>query len=242
MADDKNPEFKYLNKERKELIKIMNDSSRLFRYAVNVLGYALVITILLTTKTGWETLKDPEFRRLLAYREGRIGFLEYSILQNPLYVPSDSEGSLEFVTASAGRWVGYDFKRESEFGENSIKRYEGKLISFILDEIKENKPLDYTPTTLFRFFDFSHLIHFETPSVDYLIENGLLETRTYREAFQKSGKYEEYARTLDLFEITEKPVYQITPKGNGLIFLSADGGEKVTEKKKAKKLVPAYQL
>ncbi len=148
---------------------------------------------------------------------------------------------MEIITATAGKWCGYDFNRESEFGKKAITQKKGKLLSFILEEIKENKSSDYTPTTLFQFFDITHLLSMECPSIGYLIEQGLLEARTYREAFQRIGTYDKYARSMDFFEITDKEVYQVTPKGNGLIFLSGESGEKVKEKKKAKELVPAYQ-
>src|SRR3989338_48890 len=241
MPDKKDSEFKYLDKDSKEIIEVLRED-RLLRTALNIRGYLRVLFYLLGTEQGRKAFKDPEFRQAIFHREGRTGFLEHSIIKNPLYLPStQNEASLEIITATAGKWVGYDFKRESEFGKKAIPVRKGKITSFVLEEIRENEPSDYTPTTLFRFFDLTHLLCMELPSIDYLIEQGLLETRTYREVFQKIGTYDRYARSMDFFEITDKEVYQVTPKGNGLIFLLGDGGDKVKEKKKAKQLVPAYQ-
>jgi len=113
------------------------------------------------------------------------------------------------------------------------------LNSFLLDEIKDNPKELYTPDYTFDWFKFEHVYSLECPSMTYLEEHGLMEQKTYREAYQRMGKYEQYAQAIEVLGIAEKPVFQITPKGNSLIMLLGDGGDKVPKRKEVKKLVLA---
>jgi len=186
-------------------------------------------------------LTNPEFMGMLYNKEFFVGLLEKSIIQNPLYIPSDN-GSLEKLEAKGWNFSGYDFDRISEFGKDVVSKKEGRIVSFLLDRIKNNHKDVYTLTGILNIFDPIDVLTFEKPSVDYLIENGMLEKTTYQEAYSKTGLYGGYAKSMNILDISENEVYQVTPKGNGLMFLWPDGGDSSQKKKKIKELRPAFEF
>jgi len=196
------------------------------------------LTYILLTEDGRESLKDPNIRKMFFDKKYRTGFSEGSIFQNPLYFPNENGSSLTKLEARAGSWVSYDFKKPSN-SKKGGKRKTGKLNSCLLDEIKDNPKELYTPDYTVDLFNFEHFYSFESPSMSYLEEHGLMEQKTYREAYQRMGKYEQYAQAIEVLGIAEKPIFQITPKGNSLVMLLSDGGDKVPKRKEVKKLVLA---
>ncbi len=58
-----------------------------------------------------------------------------------------------------------------------------------------------------------------------MLESGLVEQATYREAYRLSGMYHSYINSLKHFKLEDQIVYRITPKGNGLVFLMPFGGD-----------------
>lgn len=209
--------------KRQEMLEEIKGSKKTRIFSATLLGTALIRHFFFTPK-GWKSLQKPEFWNFPFRTELRKGLLEDAIIQNPLYVPNEQEGGLKYEDALSGRWVAYDFHRERIFGRaNPLKK--GKFHSFILDDIKDNEGNTQTPTELFQLFDMYHFFHAERPSIDYLIEQEIIEPKTYGEAYQKAGQYETYAHALDIHELKDKKVYQVTPKGNTLLFLAGDGGD-----------------
>ena len=184
-------------------------------------------------------MTDPEFRQrvdetnaleILTKKEARTGFLEGSMIGNPLYVPSEDEFGMRPEKAPPGRYVGFDFRRPSEFGspkKEKIKQtYQGKLVSFPLNELANNHPSRYTPTGYLEIFDVAHYLQIEYSNMDDLLSYGFVEQMNYRKAFKLSGYLGNYEQLLKERSIIDEPVYSITPKGNGLVFLVSDGGQK----------------
>ena len=234
-------EYNYLSDKGQEWrVSLVNGVRRnhLYEFFGTVFMRTLFFAGILLTQYGRESLKDPNIRKMFFDKKYRTGFSEGSIFQNPLYFPNKNGSSLTKLEARAGSWVSYDFKKPST-SKIGGKRKTGKLNSFLLDEIKDNPKELYTPDYTFDWFKFEHVYSLECPSMTYLEEHGLMEQKTYREAYQRMGKYEQYAQAIEVLGIAEKPVFQITPKGNSLIMLLGDGGDKVPKRKEVKKLVLA---
>ncbi len=104
------------------------------------------------------------------------------------------------------------------------QRYKGKLFSILIDEVKDHPADHRTPTGLLNILDAEHLMSFDCPGPEGMTEAGLVEPTTYREAYKKVGLYETYAEGLDLSGFTDEQVYQVTPKGNTLLFIDNPSG------------------
>lgn len=202
----------------------------------------LFFAYLLSTDSGREGIRKYGFKDALFSLEARTGLLENSILSNTLYYPNDEEASLSSDQAVAGRWVAYDFDRPLEFGGKfkgeAWQKKEGKLWCFPLEEILDNNPDQHTPTSLPDWLEWNHLRQLSTPSIEELINWGLMIESTYREAYATVGLLEKYRTIMILDRVLDEKVYVITPKGNGLIGLSADSGKPQKNPEKGKVLRP----
>ncbi len=233
MADDN----RYIDEERRKLIDRTRESW-LYRTSMDLMWKAMWC-LLPISPVGWYLMKDsPSIREFLLRREARIGLLGGSIIQNSLWIPEYDGNDLVEHKATGGKWFGYDFRREEEFGKQARPVKRGKLISLIPDEIKPLSPLAYTPTGSIHPFIYEHCLHLEMPSIDYLVENGVVEHTTYGEAFDRVGMLGRYAWNLSKRELTDLPVFQVTPKGNGIIYLDEPGGKKVTKELKEPQKTP----
>lgn len=210
-------------------------------FVLSALAYYLIFT-----RDGWQTLRNPELRQSLFNREENTGLLEDSIFAPDLYFPSDEGTGLENRRAVAGRWVAYDFNRPNEFGSIVKKRKtqvkQGKILAFPLIDIIDNKPDKYTPTNLFHSLWIEHLLQMESPTISDLIDYGLVEETTYREAYSRANLYDKYRVPLTLARLNDQTVYGVTPKGNGLIFLNPDFGDKKEHKEPKKILKPVFNF
>ena len=211
------PKFK---KNKEEAINAMKESP-LIRKIANFFYRSYMIA----NPGIWKlAIKSKNFRTFLLNREKRTGLLEGSIIQNPLYIPN--EEGIEKRQVLAGQWAGYDFKRKKEFG-NKVEQYrKGKLLTFLIDEIRDNNSEDYTPTISDVLFNINHLIHIEIPSIDYCLENGIIRDTTYLKTYEQAKMDKNYLNELERFGVLNNSVYQVTPKGNSLIYLVGSGGEK----------------
>lgn len=213
---------------------------RLVRKGITV-GYRLMLyCTLFTTQAGRDVLNDPERRRIIYDREARTGLLEDSIIGDDLYVPNGESTSLQNKLAVAGRYVSYDFNRPKEFKSvaknRELQNDHGRLVVFVLDEIKYNDKNDYTPTDLLNIFDLLHILSFETFSPEEAVEQGFLRKTTYEEAYKKVGLFNKYKLSLELQQLNERTIYAVTPKGNGVVCLIRDGGERQKYPKGASEL------
>lgn len=226
--------------EDEDIIVSLARRSRLARKLINTIIKPLFYGSLLTTWLGLEILKDPEGRRIILDREARTGLLEDSIIGDELYVPNENRTSLERKSTVAGRFVSYDFHRPEEFKSVAKNRDrqndQGRLAVFLLDEIKYKNKNDYTPTGLLNIFDVLHVLSFDTLSLEQAIEQGFLTKTTYKEAYGKVGLYDRYRLYLELQQLSDKHIYAVTPKGNGVVILDKDGGEKEKTQERASEL------
>lgn len=218
------------------------EKTRLARKTINALVRAEIYTRMLATRNGRDALRDPERRRFFFDREARTGLLLDSIFNHELYFPNEEGSSLEYKTTVAGRFVSYDFHRPEEFNSiakaKSRQRNEGRLVVFALNEIKDHDKDDYTPTDLFNLFDFFHMLSFDTLSIEEAVKQGYLIQTTYEEAYRKVGLYDKYRTYLELQQLSDKSLYAVTPKGNGVVALIRDGGEKQKQPRGARQLRP----
>lgn len=168
---------------------------------------------------------DPMTRRTLT-RDGQTGLLAGSIVGNELYVPYlDESEELYYDSAEAGRYLGYDFRRPHRFGPDTSKFIHGRLWAFIIDEVKGREPDDYTPIGSLRPLSARHALLQNTYSLENLQEEGLIRKTTYGQAYFRVGLLSRHKEYLDLLGKTEETVYQVTPKGNGLVFIFAEEGD-----------------
>jgi len=233
--------IKRVDKESKEWAQKIA-TNRLHKTLINLALRIGKYFVLVLTEEGREFLSDPERRRKLFYREARVGLLESSIFQNPLYIPNEYN-SMERRGTVTGRWIGYDFNRPGEFGKNCRQLQEGRLVSFLLNEIKDNPASTYTSTEIIDVFHkIEHIAQLELPPIDYLKENGLIVQTTYAQAYQNVNLFQKYEKAMNLERITNDVVYQITPKGNSLVFLARGGGDYSSEKFSFKDLVLAPSI
>lgn len=195
--------------------------SRAIRFLYDVTIHLVVYGMFFFTPDGWSALANPRRRRLLS-RRARHGLLEGTIIQNPLYIPRD-ESNLEMRTATAGQWVAYDFERPDKLGHQQPVS-EGVLYSLLVNWLDGYSR--HAPTPIFSIDVLSSdIFAFERPSVEYLIQKDILESATYEKAYRRVGRYDAYARAMEVLGISDKEVFQVTPKGNGVVRLGRDGGD-----------------
>jgi hypothetical protein len=165
--------------------------------------------------------KNPEFREALK-RNNRIGMLNGSIIASKLWRPSSDGTDLEYHESTPEELLGYDFRRPEELKTRRKKEerqhFEGKLK--VLDFDREGKiPADKaTATGVYDWFDLEYFPKFRLLSVAEATKKGYIKKTTYREAygeFYLDGKYSQA-----LLEVGDQIVYQVTPKGNSVVFLS----------------------
>lgn len=250
---DKKPvnleEFKgFKNLPYSEEFRSFLKSHRIGRRIINSALRILYYEKLFLSKEGREMLKDPAKRNtlLLLNRENTTGLLEGSILNPDLYHPNKESTSIEITSAPAGRYVGFDFHRPMEFGikKGVFERQKsaGRICVIALDEVYNNNPDTYTPTSLLNFWDLTHLLCLDFPPLEKVLENGFLKESTYKEAYANAGLYERYRLALIHSGVFDKPVYVVTPKGNTLVGLIKDGGKKMEKPKSIPELKPAFEM
>lgn len=233
------------SKEDRQNVADFFKRNKLIRYPANVATRISLYIITLSTQEGRELLKNPETRLFLFDREARVGLLEDSIFSNDLFFPNKEGTSLDHETAVAGRYVGYDFRRPTEFGKKVKEKgrnmvNDARLFSIPLTEIIDNPRDKYTPTSLLDIYTLEDMLLFQPATIDDLFEYGFVSQTTYKEAYDRVGLYNKFKSFIELGQIADKPVYQVTPKGNTLVILSKDFGVKQKDPKSKRVLVPAF--
>lgn len=182
---------------------------------------------------------DPDRRRQIFSKKYRYGLTDGSIVQTDLYFPNKETNSLNYEQTLLGRWCAYDFQIKSIVGRKAVDfKKDRKLLAFPLEAIIENSPDSYTPLGLCDPYslDFLEAVF---PSMTELISLGLAKETTYGAAFEYVGKFRQYHDALRSELIIDKPVYQVTPKGNGLIYAIKEIGDTSQRKKEMPALSPA---
>lgn len=218
------------NKKREEREKIrISCKNRPIRRAVTSLifksAFYMSPLFLLFSEDGREKLKDPEIWKKLVKSERRIGMLEGAIISDSQYVPDIENTNFTYESEKLGSWIGVDYLREQELGRSSKKNSRGKLFSFPLEEVEGKTGDEYTPTHLFDMFDPLHMLRLHNPTLDELIKDEFIEPVSYSHALRRVGQYEILANRIAIIGIEDKEVYQVTPKGNSLLFLTKPMGD-----------------
>ena len=163
--------------------------------------------------------------------DSKVGLLDGSIISNPLFYPHEDDDWLDNKTDQPGKWVAYDYKRPQTFPDAHKKRkveqlFNGRLVAFLADEMQDKSKEEPTPVGMLNLLDVDHVLSFDIYTPDQLIQQGMLEKSTYGDAYQSLGIYKKYMEELGTRRLTEEPLFQVTPKGNTLIVLLPDFGER----------------
>lgn len=212
------------------------------RIIAHYIGRAIFYSYFLFHPTEILRWSDKKFREFMLDYRRRVGMLEGAIFDNTLYIPNEQGTSLEYLTSVGGRWCGYDHtcRDKLELKDLSNRITDGKLSAFPLPEILDNSSQDYTPIGMVDPMEMTDIFQIVCPTIEELLECGFVERVAYKHAFSKIGIYEKYETNLFILGIADKPVYQVTPKGNGVIYLSKDSGDKEPKKLQFGVKVPSW--
>ncbi len=165
-------------------------------------------------------------------REFGLGICEDGIIGSSVAFPDPEYDSqhLTYRTAGIGQWKSHDFRR-AEFFPAAARRMshftlytEGILTAFMLDSVAD-APIDVrTNLTFQQAWGLDRRLTHEHPTMGRLLELGIVEERTQEDAFEqaRATKYIDELRAKGLAADT---VYQVTPKGNGLVELRQERGD-----------------
>ncbi|MBR9702680.1 hypothetical protein GOV10_01465 [Candidatus Woesearchaeota archaeon] len=234
--DEAKEKLDSIKEKREEIKHILGDEPAIRRFVDKVMRVPLYAQILCDPR-HWKDLLNKDVRRQVFNSKRRQGLLTGSLLQYELYVPN-GEG-LEKEDAPPGRFVGYDFLRPKVLGKDYEQLKKGRLMTIPNSLIINNDRNDFTPTGAFDFFDFSHLLCVEFPSIEETLELGMLFETTIGQAYKMHNLYEQYNRQIEFFGLNDKTAYMVSPKGNGLVYLIRDFGSTKPEKEGVRELKPA---
>lgn len=175
----------------------------------------------------WDTLEEAKEKLNKRF----IWLKTHSIIWNPLYFPDDGElkKQLQFQNASAGLWNVHDFK-DTFISKNKLTHTDlSTELAFFPIEKKlvnqnSNKNIE-TPIWVFNFFQLEDIIKFSKLNISKALEYWALEEVTYIEAYEKIGN-QDWIDDIDILNITDKKVFQVTPKWNTLIIPMAKWWDK----------------
>lgn len=149
------------------------------------------------------------------------GLTEGTIIGNPVWFPMQPN-IFAFQGTSAGHWVGIDFDRPMIFpprkGGTTRQPWKGALYSMYIDEVKDRSPEQRTPNRLLKPLRFDHFASYDKTTPERAIGDGLLRATTYGEAFRQLGFAENFGEELEARNLVDSQVFQVTPKGNTLVF------------------------
>lgn len=243
-----------LYQKRREIFKAKEESAlgireelkaRSFvRKGLNFLWTTCMLCLTTVSERNWSGL------RMMNTPVLRVGMLQGSILSHDLYIPDyEDQTRLERISAVAGRWHGYDFKKREILerlgwlNPERIEKYRegggGRMIAFPVPEVMSNEPSQLTPTRTFDICRLEDLILMQLPTISELEGMGFVCQTTYKQAYQEEGLYDRYRRDLILAGVDEGSVFQVTPKGNGLVALVYDFGVPKKSPERQMQLKPA---
>ncbi|MBI4152460.1 hypothetical protein HY495_02005 [Candidatus Woesearchaeota archaeon] len=210
--------------QRRETINLLKSVSPLEKKIYNAVTRAgIYVYAFLVLCSG----KEGAFRlwKALSSKRHRIGLLEGAVLGPSLWVPTEN-GFVEKMTAPAGRWCGYDPSRLVKLRTNEEKgtgRLEAILDEYTLDETRDQN--DLTPTGTYDLLDLYTLLSIDSVGIEKAERIGLVQETTYGRAFAKLG-LSGYLNSIETVGAAQDKIWQVTPKGNGIVYLIPDGGEK----------------
>src|SRR3989344_5053695 len=162
--------------------------------------------------------------RALSSKRHRIGLLEGAVLVSSLWIPQEN-GIVEKMAAPPGRWCGYDPSRLVKL-RTSVKECTGRLEAILdeytLDETRDQS--DLTPTGTYDLLDWHTFLNIDSVGIEKAERIGLVQETTYATAFTKLG-LSEYLTSIEIVGAANDKIWEVTPKGNGIVYLFNDGGE-----------------
>ncbi|HCR55757.1 TPA: hypothetical protein DIV49_02185 [Candidatus Saccharibacteria bacterium] len=166
-----------------------------------------------------------------------LGICEDGIIGGRMCLPDEQHDHLTYRTANAGQWMSYDFRRAEFFphvaeklGDNFSLYDEGILTALLLEGLA-SRPVDArTELTIDEMISFETVLSSDKPGISTLLELGMVARRSHEDAYEQAGATA-HIDELRIRGVAQEPVYQVTPKGHGLISLEDEGGSKPPRKK-----------
>lgn len=239
---ERGPEDEGLTPEqRSEYENLFFKNGKVWNKIFTIYLRAVMVKNLIATERGRKILSNKEARDVFLDLESRTGLLEKSIIGNPLIHPMGKENTLKNSSVTAGKYASWDFDRTAKFKKKNPEQYaEGTLFAFFMPGITDFKSSTYTPIGYADYLSLD-IIYFRKTNIKELEKIGYVREISNKEAFENAGILHQYEKGLTLMRAIDKKVFQITPKGNSLVYLTNPMGEKLPEKKRAGVLTPVLE-
>jgi len=209
--------FKMSNDDDEKFKKEYENGSYVYKL-INRTAYRLGRII----QTYFVTLKYRDLDLLSRHLNlnNRFSLPEGSIIANPLYAP-DSDGNFTRFDSKSGTYSSIRFSPK-------VKRERDMTIGgFRLDEFIDNSQDQLTPTLSYSPVSLEDKLNTDFSALPKLLEHGFLVQTTLGEAYRR--KFPEDVSLQEGFSklgVSDNLAYQVTPKGNSLVLLFMEGGNK----------------
>lgn len=155
----------------------------------------------------------------------RFSLPQGSIIANPLFVTDPEKGVVRH-DSSAGMFSSARFT--PEFGTETNM----KLGGFRLDDYLEEPPDALTPTLPYNPTNVENILDTDRSAFPILLEHEFIVKKSLSEAYHYAfPDNQDIQDTLNEFGVSDKPCYQVTPKGNSLVLLFRSSGNKKAKPK-----------
>ncbi|HSX35709.1 MAG TPA: hypothetical protein VLH84_02125 [Patescibacteria group bacterium] len=198
------------------------------RTAVAAAGLAIQVARDNWENPGWTAATDGS----------GFGMMAQAIIGANLIMPDQApDGTAELVkrVAGPGRHYGFDFERRfwSMYDDANPKpspMWEGYLMFWLPKGIVHRKPHELSTPSLRWFMSPAAHATYRRATEQDLLDHGLARATTYGEAYDILGtnRYDAHRERMAALKRLDDPVLQITPKGNGLVYLSRRGDSGTT--------------
>lgn len=214
----KSREVESFEEDRDKVLEYVK-RSRLHRFAGNMV-------LRLTAKKAL----GPDYKK----PEQRIGLVAGAIISSDLSYPAFNTEKPRILQSKppGGRFAAFDFTLPNVFPDNPDIQSEehmlstGRVAAFKIDEFTDRPPAKLTGFDEFNILDIEDFLTLGFYDPLELTDRGFLELTTNAAAYDFHGLYDTYEDELVARSVVNDPVYLIQPKGNGLIGLASDGGDK----------------
>ncbi len=190
-------------------------------------------------KDNFKSLFDMYFKK-----DAGCGLPQDTIFAPSLHIPSGGHCSdLELLTTSSGGYVSCSFTKKQKFNDTLYMNItKGTLFAaFTLYEVIAKKH-ERTPDSKFNANSSDVSFLFKHSSLHELLMFGFIEKTTYASVFEKLNINNNYIGNSTYAMISNDPIYQVTPKGNGVIFLISDSGDSDKKEDSEAELAREYGL
>ena len=163
--------------------------------------------------------------------KSRFGLLENSIMGNPLFAPTFEGNEIKKLSGSAGNYFACDFERRKHFQPERYLTQQGTITSFLPSDYDDRDFLsqDANVKTSLEEFDMRNIydiLRMDEKTLTQYMDIGVLKEVTYEDALINAGLLEGFKDLYHKSGLLNENIYQVTPKGNGLLFIMKRGGDK----------------